>query len=122
MKTQAGSSRVSMSSKKRPIKQSETSRIKVVSKSPPKKNIAFKEFDSNVDTEKSPRKTNITSAKRSMASPIYQGNFDSCKILLIFEVSTQIFKRISWVIEGEHYFILIKIVLKLILIFPLQTE
>lgn len=88
MKTQAGSSRVSMSSKKRPgpDKQSETSKLKIVSKSRKNKNAVSEQFDSDVDIhiEKSEEKANRScrsliverksmNSDKSIGSPIFKG-------------------------------------------------
>ena len=94
MKTQAGSSRVAMSSKKHTHKQSETSRLKVVSKSFKNKKSVSEHFDSDVDMhiEKSPScessivKKMSKNANTSIGSSIYEkGNLDVINICFIFE-------------------------------------
>ena len=114
MKTQAGSSRVAMCSKKHTHKQSETSRLKVVSKSLKNKNSVSKHFDSDVDIhiEKSPKspivKKMSINANTSIGSPNYEkGNLDVIKICSIFEKSKKrFFKKYVWVIHFKKTFLI----------------
>lgn len=128
-----------MSAKKSEDKQSETSMLKVASKSPQKKNPVSEQFDSDVDIhiEKRPTKTNkscrspiferkLTNANKVIESPIYQGNLlDSKTVLLIFKMSTCSFlKKYVQVIKANLINCLINclLILKALFVFNLFLQ